>query len=230
MNRKFCYVLLLGVALSLSSCGKKMGKFSADYFSVTPDPLEVVGVNVPARVSAKIPAKFFVKNAEVTVTPTLVYNGQEATSQPYTFQGEKVRGNYTVISYDNGGYATIPVNFTYQPQMAKSELYLDFNVDQNGKKYVLPRVKVADGIIATAALADAATVAPAIAPDKFQRIINEKYAADIMFLIDGSSSIGRSNFREVRGFLEGLVLPFSGAASAQCPKVTHLLRGSLVLE
>lgn len=161
-----------------------MGKFSADYFSVTPDPLEVVGVNVPARVSAKIPAKFFVKNAEVTVTPTLVYNGQEATSQPYTFQGEKVRGNYTVISYDNGGYATIPVNFTYQPQMAKSELYLDFNVDQNGKKYVLPRVKVADGIIATAALADAATVAPAIAPDKFQRIINEKYAADIMFLIN----------------------------------------------
>ncbi|XP_045348801.1 collagen alpha-1(VII) chain isoform X4 [Leopardus geoffroyi] len=41
------------------------------------------------------------------------------------------------------------------------------------------------------------------------------YAADIVFLLDGSSSIGRGNFREVRGFLEGLVLPFSGAASAQ---------------
>lgn len=41
------------------------------------------------------------------------------------------------------------------------------------------------------------------------------YAADIVFLLDGSSSIGRSNFREVRGFLEGLVLPFSGAARAQ---------------
>lgn len=41
------------------------------------------------------------------------------------------------------------------------------------------------------------------------------YAADIVFLLDGSSSIGRSNFREVRGFLEGLVMPFSGAASAQ---------------
>ncbi|KAK2091091.1 Collagen alpha-1(VII) chain [Saguinus oedipus] len=41
------------------------------------------------------------------------------------------------------------------------------------------------------------------------------YAADIVFLLDGSSSIGRSNFREVRNFLEGLVLPFSGAASAQ---------------
>lgn len=41
------------------------------------------------------------------------------------------------------------------------------------------------------------------------------YAADIVFLLDGSSSIGRGNFREVRGFLEGLVLPFSGVASAQ---------------
>ena len=184
MNRKLCYVLGLGVALSLSSCGKKLGQFSSDYFSVTPDPLEVVGVNVPARVSAKIPAKFFVKNAEVTVTPTLVFNGQEVTSQPYSFQGEKVRGNNPLISYEQGGTQTIPVNFVYQPDMVKSELMLDFVVTQGNKQYVLPRVKVADGVVATAALADAATVAPAIAPDAFQRIINEKYAADIMFLIN----------------------------------------------
>nr|XP_015824229.2 collagen alpha-1(XX) chain isoform X1 [Nothobranchius furzeri] len=33
-------------------------------------------------------------------------------------------------------------------------------------------------------------------------------AADIMLLVDGSWSIGRSNFRRVRDFLEGLVTPF----------------------
>ena len=184
MNRNLCYVLGLGIALSLTSCGKKLGQFSADYFSVNPDPLEVVGVNVPARVSAKIPAKFFVKNAEVTVTPTLVYAGGEATSQPYTFQGEKVRGNNPVISYENGSTQTIPVNFVYRPEMAKSELMLTFTVTQGKKQYVLPAVKVADGVIATAAMADAATVTPAIGSDAFQRIINEKYAADIMFLIN----------------------------------------------
>jgi len=184
MNRKLCYVLALGFALSLTSCGKKLGQFSSDYFSVNPNPLEVVGVNVPARVSAKIPAKFFVKNAEVTVTPTLVYADGEATSQAYTFQGEKVRGNNPVISYEFGGTQTIPVNFAYQPEMAKSELYLDFNVVQGGKTYTLPRVKVADGVIATAAMANAAGVTPALAADAFQRIINEKYAADIMFLIN----------------------------------------------
>jgi hypothetical protein len=48
-------------------------------------------------------------------------------------------------------------------------------------------VKVANGVVATAALADANTVTPALAQDKFQRIINEKYAADIKFLINQSN-------------------------------------------
>jgi Tfp pilus assembly protein PilF len=68
--------------------------------------------------------------------------------------------------------------------MAQSELALDFVVTQGNKEYVLPRVKVGTGVIATAALASAESVQPALAPDAFQRVINEKYAADIMFLIN----------------------------------------------
>lgn len=184
MNRKVCYIVALGAAVALSSCGKKLGQFSSDYFTVNPNPLEVVGQNVPARVNARIPANFFLKNAEVTVTPVLVFNGTEATSQPYTFQGEKVRGNNPVISYEYGGNVTIPVNYAWKPEMAKSELELAFTVRQGNKQYVLPRVKVADGVVATAALADARTVAPAVAPDSFQRVINQKYAADIRFLVN----------------------------------------------
>lgn len=184
MNRKLCFIVALGAAVAFSSCSKKLGQFKSDYFSVNPNPLEVVGEKVPATVTARVPAKFFVKNAEVTVTPYLVYNGTEAASQPYRFQGEKVRGNNPVISYDNGGTVTIPVSYTYEPAMDKSELELAFTVNQGSKQYVLPRVKVATGVVATAALASAKTVEPAIAPDAFQRIINEKYAADIMFLIN----------------------------------------------
>ncbi|XP_072318227.1 collagen alpha-1(XX) chain-like, partial [Eucyclogobius newberryi] len=33
-------------------------------------------------------------------------------------------------------------------------------------------------------------------------------AADVLFLVDGSWSIGRANFRRVRDFLEGLMVPF----------------------
>lgn len=132
-----------------------------------------MGDRVPATVTARVPAKFFVKNAQVTVTPYLCFDGQEVASQAYSFQGEKVRGNAPVISYDNGGTVTIPVMYAYQPEMMRSELELAFDVRQGNKQYVLPRVKVADGVVATAALADASTVTPALAPDKFQRIINE---------------------------------------------------------
>ena len=184
MNSKFCYALILGSALVFTGCGKKMNQFRADYFSVNPNPLEVVGEKVPATVTGKIPGKFFVKNAEVTVTPYLEFNGTEIASTPYTFQGEKVRGNNPVISYDGGGTVTIPVSYNYNSEMIKSNLSLAFTVRQGGKQYALPRVKVADGVVATAALADAATVSPAIAPDKFQRIINEKFDADIKFLIN----------------------------------------------
>ena len=119
MNRKLCVSLLAGSALLLTGCSKKLNQFQADYFSVNPNPLEVVGEHVPATVTARIPAKFFVKNAEVTVTPYLEYNGTETASTAYTFQGEKVRGNNTVVSYDNGGTVTIPVDYNYQPEMQK---------------------------------------------------------------------------------------------------------------
>ncbi len=184
MNQKLGYVAILGVALMMSSCGKKLGQFSADYFTTNPNPLEVVGEKVPATVTGHVPSKFFVKNAEVTVTPYLVFDGQQVASQAYSFQGENVRGNAPVISYENGGNVTIPVSFDYQPAMAQSVLELAFNVTQGNKQYELPRVQVATGVIATAALADVATVKPAIGADAFQRVINEKYAADIMFLIN----------------------------------------------
>ena len=184
MNSKLCYSVVLGTAVLLTGCGKKMNQFKADYFTVNPNPLEVVGDKVPATVTGNIPGKFFVKNAEVTVTPYLEFGGSEVASAPYTFQGEKVRGNNPVVNYENGGTVTIPVQYAYNPDMRKSDLSLAFAVKQGNKQYVLPRVKVATGVVATAALADAGTVTPAIAADKFQRVINEKFDADIKFLIN----------------------------------------------
>ena len=184
MSKSICYSLMMAGVVLLSSCNGKMNPFKADYFSTNPNPLEVVGEQVPATVSGNVPSKFFKKNAAVTITPVLVYAGQESMGAPVTYQGEKVRGNDPVVSYENGGQLTVPVSYAYQPDMLKSELYLAFNVKQGNKQYVLPRVKVADGVVATATMADAATVNPALAADKFQRIINEKYSADIRFLIN----------------------------------------------
>lgn len=184
MNKKVLYFALGVAILGTTSCSKKLGEFQSNYFNTTPTPLETVGQTVPATITGNIPAKFMVKNAKVTATPVLEYVGGETAGTPVTIQGENVRANGQVVSYNNGGTVQIPFNTVYKPEMAQSTLYLDFQVDQNGKVYALPRVKVGEGIIATSTLASAATVQPAIAKDNFQRVINEKYSADIRFLIN----------------------------------------------
>lgn len=189
MNSKHLVFPALTAALLLSGgCSKKLAQFKADYFTTTPTPLETVGNTVPATVTGSLPAKFMVKNAKVTATPVLAWNEGADTGEvkgsPVTIQGEDVRANGQVVSYQNGGTVTIPFRAEYQPEMAHSDLYLDFAVDQNGKQYSLPRVKVGEGVIATSTLASAATVTPAVAPDKFQKVIEETYSADIRFLVN----------------------------------------------
>lgn len=192
MKQRLSYAVAVGGALMMlaTGCSKKIGAFQPDYFSVNPNPLEVVGEQIPANVTGNVPSKFFVKNAQVTVTPYLVYDGNELASTPYVLQGEKVRGNGYTINYDRGGAFTMPVKYAYSPEMMNSELQLGFTVEQGGKQYVLPRVTVANGVNATAALADPATVKPALAADKFQKIINEKYQAEIKFVV------GQANVRD----------------------------------
>lgn len=183
MNKKIGMFLMVG-AVALTGCNKKMGPFASDYFTTNPTPLEVVGDNVPATITANVPQKFFKKNAQVTVTPYLVFGNDSVAAQSSTFQGEKVKGNAPTVSYANGGTFTIPANWAYDPAMMQSDLYLNFNVVQGSKTYALPRVKVGEGVNATATLAGAGTVDPAAAADKYQRIINDKVDADIMFLVN----------------------------------------------
>ncbi len=184
MNKKFFLFAAFVTALILTSCSKKLGEFRADYFNTNPTPLTVVGDDVQASITANIPPKFFVKNAEVTITPSLVSETNSIPAQPIIVQGEKVRGNNQVVSFDHGGIITIPARYVYSPDMQTSDLVLDFTVAQGKNTYQLPRVKVGYGVNATSTLADAASVSPALAPDKFQKIINEKYSADIKFLIN----------------------------------------------
>ncbi|MCM1153288.1 MAG: hypothetical protein NC328_06515 [Muribaculum sp.] len=183
MKKTIAIVALSAAVVGLNSCSKKLGQFSSDFFSTVPTPLETVGEQVPGTVYGNIPAKFMVKNAKVTATPQLRWADGSVNAAPVVFQGENVRDNGQVVAY-KGGTVTIPFNMAYVPEMANSDLYLTFNVDQNGKEYTLEPVKVGRGVIATSTLASAATVKPAIASDNFQKVISEKYSAEIHFLIN----------------------------------------------
>ena len=183
MTKKLYLPLLMAIVVALFSSCKKMGPLSADYFTVTPQVLEAVGGKVPATINGKFPEKYFKKKAVVEVTPVLKWNGGEAKGQPATFQGEKVEGNGQTISYKVGGSYTMKASFDYVPEMANSELYLDFKITKGKKTYTIPSVKIADGVIATSELPTAASSNASYANDAFQRIIKDAQTANIMFLI-----------------------------------------------
>ena len=182
MIKKLYLPLVALMVLALSSCGK-MGELSSDYFTTTPEVLEAVAGKVPVTINGKFPEKYMKKNAVVEVTPVIRWNGGEAKGQPATFQGEKVEGNGQTISYKVGGNYTMRASFDYVPEMANSELYLDFKITRGSKTYTIPSVKIADGVIATSELPTANSANASYANDAFQRIIKEAQEANIMFLI-----------------------------------------------
>ena len=137
------------------------------------------------------------------MTPVLRWEGGEAKGQPSVFQGEKVQGNDQTISYKMGGSYTMKTSFDYVPEMAKSELYLEFKATVGKKTVEIPAVKVADGVIATSEMVEQtlATATPATGNDAFQRIIKEKSEANIMFLIQ-QANIRSSELKNAKAFTQ----------------------------
>ena len=183
MQKTNILMLAAGSALLLTSCSK-LGKLSSDNFTVTPTPLEAVGGQVPATINGTFPTKYLKKKAVVTVTPVLKYEGGEAVGQSATFQGEKVEGNATTISYKVGGTYTMKSNFAFVEPMLNSELYARFDAKLGKKTVSIPEVKIGYGVVATSELLNRCSITPATAPDAYQRIIAQKQEANIKFLIN----------------------------------------------
>ena len=201
MIKKLYLPLVALLVLALSSCGK-MGELSSDYFTTNPEVLEAIGGKVPVTINGKFPEKYMKKKATVEVTPVLRWKGGEAKGQPAVFQGEKVEGNGQTISYKVGGSYTMKASFDYVPEMANSELYLDFKITKGKKTYTIPSVKIADGVIATSELPTAASSNASYANDAFQRIIKDAQTANIMFLIQQAnlrnSELNSDDMKEFR--------------------------------
>lgn len=194
---KITTALLLAVLVS--SCACRLKPLDGSAAQVDPNPLTLVGTQIPGQVRLTIPAKWCHKRAIVNVTPELRYNGTSVTGQTVTIQGENVRDNYQTISYERGGSVIIPFTFDYKPGMEQSDLYLTFAATIKGKKVNLPAVKVARGTIMTADLASISDITPALARDAFQRVIKEQYTADLKFLINRAEvRAAELNKREVK--------------------------------
>lgn len=194
---KITTALLLAVLVSSCACRLKPLENSAA--QVDPNPLTLVGTQIPGQVRLTLPAKWCHKRAIVNITPQLRYAGTSVTGQTVTIQGENVRDNYQTISYERGGSVIVPFAFDYKPGMEQSDLYLTFTATVKGKQVNLPAIKVARGTIMTAGLASISDVTPALARDAFQRVIKEQYTADLKFLINRAEvRAAELNKREVK--------------------------------
>ncbi|MGJ7025874.1 tetratricopeptide repeat protein [Petrimonas sulfuriphila] len=183
MRKISFYALLAGLVFAAASCSN-LKPLSQSNFNATPSPLETVGNSVPVTVNGTFPEKWFNKNATVKITPVLKYAGtKESYGSAQTYQGENVSGNAIEIPYNRGGNFNMSFSFPYQTDMLTSELFMRFDAKIKNKSVKLPEVKVADGIVATSALASAPTTAPSVADDGFQRIIKQTQDANIHFVI-----------------------------------------------
>lgn len=195
MKKTLFYVM--SMALVLTGCSK-MGNLTSKDFRVTPTPLTEQGGEVPAQMTVTFPQKFMKKKAQVTMTPVLRYQGGEVAGQSVTFQGEKVEGNGTTINYKQGSVQNLRSNFRYTPEMLKSDLYMTFDARKGKKVVKMPDVKIGYGILATEDLLGRCLEGngAALAPDQFQRIIQQKQEANIKFLI-GQANLRTSELQSV---------------------------------
>lgn len=205
--KKTATLFLAGVmALLLASCAGTLKPLDSKQVTVDPQPLVLRGGQVPATITVRFPAKWFNKNATVRITPVLKYATGEKWGTAYTFQGESVRGNAQTVAFKTPSTHVLNSDFPWDPAMRNSELVLMFNATIKGKTVNLPDLKIGEGVIATESLADARFVTPAIAPDKFQRIIKENYDANIHFLIQQanlrSGELNSADVREWKNIVE----------------------------
>ena len=205
--KKTLFLLSTAVAAVIMASCSKSKTLVADNFAVSPTPLEYLAGEVPATISINVPAKVIGKNAVVNCTPVLRWDGGSVAGESYTLQGEKVEANNQIISYKNGGHATMRFCVPFKDGMEQSELFMQFNAHQGGKVLRMPTVKIGYGIQCTAALATktAQTANFGVAPDNFQRVISQKQEAAVKFLIGQANLRGSElNSQNVQDFIATL--------------------------
>lgn len=177
---------MVAAVLLLGSCSnpEKMKK-AVDQVKVTcvPTALEAKAGTVKAKISVNFPVKFFNKKAVLELTPVLVYNGGELAAPAKLLQGEDVKDNNQVISYENGGGYEQEVEFPYSDQLRMAKLELRVKILYKGKTIPFDQpYKLADGVSALYTLATPAA-APIFYDQTYQRITPEQQSAEILFMI-----------------------------------------------
>lgn len=208
MKRIFKIFALCGLVVVAASCSKSRAeqmKLAENVkVSCTPEVLALVGDKIPAEITVTYPAKYFHPKATLEVTPVLVYEGGEQAAQTFTYQGEKVKDNYTVVAY-GGGTVKESVSFKYAKGVEKSYLELRSVAYYNGKPIEIPAIKVADGCNVTQMLATTGGEYE-FKKDAYQDVIKESAEGQILYDYNSAnvknSQLRSSSVKELQAALE----------------------------
>ena len=194
---------ILAAAVSCASI-EKMAKM-AENVKVTCDPgvLEAVNGSIDAVVSVTYPEGYFNPKAYLEVTPVLVYDGGEAQMKPFTYQGEKVKDNYKVVS-SKGQTVSERVHFDFVDGMEFARLELRGLAYKGAREVTLPVKKVADGTNTTYMLVKR-TGNVSFKKDAYQDVIPGSAEGQIKYLVN-SADVRNSELKgkSVKDFLSAI--------------------------
>jgi hypothetical protein len=187
-NRLNYLTIVVVAAFIISGCAgltKMRDNSPTVQYKVNPNPLVSQAGQIKVSGDVTFPEKYFNKKAVVTATPVLKYEGGQVEYPTTTLQGEKVEGNDKVIPYAGGSYSYTGA-VAFKPEMAKSELYINYSARiKDGDPVEFGSVKIADGVIATELLVKVDPQGLSL-KDNFVRVTPESYTADIHYLINKS--------------------------------------------
>ncbi len=196
--RPFILVLVTVIIASCSGLNKMKKNAGQIQYRVNPAVLESHGGKVDFTIDTRYPSKYFNKKATLIATPELKYAGGSSMLTPAAVQGENVKANNKVISY-NGGSVSVKEGVAFKPEMAKSELIMNVSASKGKKKVDFAPVKIATGVLATSenvvnypkpilGVRREANTTGKYDPniDPFQRIVPDEKMAAILYEINKS--------------------------------------------
>lgn len=193
MNSKFLRTIGAGlsVAVILTSCdglGKMLKKQKDIKYTVSPNPIEMVGDSVQFSVNGKFSPKLFAKKVTLTVTPVVKYNGGgEKALKPVVLVGEKATGSGQKIAYKDGGtFSYTSEKFAFEQGMRNAKVVLQAEGAVKTKKKSFAPVELADGTIATSLLVRN-DEKPMMAKDAFQKVSPANQSTHIYYVINQST-------------------------------------------
>ncbi len=193
MNSKFLRTIGAGlsVAVILTSCdglGKMIKKQKDIKYTVSPNPIEMIGDSIQFSVSGKFNPKLFAKKVTLTLTPSVKgVNGTEKMLKPIVLVGEKATGSGQKIGYSSGGsFNYTSEKFAYEPSMRNAKVYLSGVGSVKKKEKKFTPVELADATLVTSLLVrnDEKGI---MAKDAFVKITPANLSTHIYYTINNST-------------------------------------------